>query len=57
MQNVGAYNETFENRDKAVETEHQAKPPLVVPAESHREDGTDESDHASKGWDDLKQAA
>lgn len=56
MKDVGTDDETFEDHYQAVEAKNEAEPPLIVSAKRYGEDWADESDHASKGWDDLEQA-
>ena len=57
MKNVGADDEAFEDRDKAVKPQYQTEPPLIMSAKSYSEDWADESDHTSEGRDYLEQAA
>jgi len=57
MKNVRADDEAFENDNEAVETKDESQAPFVVTGNGYCEDRTDKRDHASEGWDDLKQAA
>ncbi len=57
MKNIRTDHKTFKDDDQAVKAEDQTEPPLIVTAESYREDWADQRDHAAEGWDDLKDAA
>ena len=57
MKNVGTDHEAFEDHYQTVEAKNEAEPPLIVSTKSHGKDRANESDHTSKGWDDLEQAA
>jgi hypothetical protein len=58
VQDVRGDDQAFEDDDEAVKSEdHSQTPPLIVSAEGNGEDGADEGDHASEGWDDLEQTA